>query len=53
MHWQKASSRIIIRCQKMLKMRKFSQIIQSGISQLRLIVKSPSSDEIKGFGNSF
>ena len=47
MHWQKASSQIIIRRQKILNMRKFSQIIQTGISQIRLIVKSPSSAQMK------
>ena len=41
------------RCQKILNMRKFSQIIQTGISQIRLIVKSPLTDKIKGLGNSF
>ena len=40
MQWQKASSQIIIRRQKILNMRKFSQIIQICISQIRLIVKS-------------
>ena len=53
MHWQKASSKIIIRRQKMLNMRKVFQIIQTGISQIRLIVKSQSSTQIKGLGNSF
>ena len=53
MHWQKASSQIIICRQKILNMRKFSQIIQTGISQIRLIVKSPSSAQTKSLGNSF
>ena len=42
MHWQKASSQIIIRCQKILNTSTFSKIIQTDISQTLLIVKSPS-----------
>ena len=52
MHWLKASSQIIIsHRQKIFHMKKFSQIIET-ISQIRLIIKSQSSAQIKSLGNS-
>ena len=45
MHWQNASSKIIIRRQKILNMRKFSQIIQTVILIISDTIDSTKSIE--------